>query len=474
MKNGKNSRFNRVKQLVAAALITLSLGLPIPGSASLQDKMDSIFNDMTNTTKPGVYNAARRGVISGGSIINRSRIVNKNLFNFTPPHISAGCGGIDLFGGSFSFINADQFVELLRAIAANAKGYAFKVALDAASSLISVDLSELQRALQLLNSANINSCQLAQGLVNTAADTFGIPHKNKMDLTGALHGFVDVAQAFGHYGTDPDAGKKASETKETNEILKKDVNSLVGNYVWRALKNRGAKSMFYDADADENKEYEIIMSITGTVVMHKPEDNATSPQASDMKPSWHGPLVTTKDLLDGGNIKVYKCDDHEDCMKPAPDPNGQALVGLKTRITTAILGDGATTGIIAKLRNGSAFSENEKKVFGSLPNEAATIISNLSLYSNDVARAMANDLAYAIAGRLLFDDMLEYISTAESLVMNSTMQDKAEALKLLESSYNRLKKEQVTWNQQHKTLEDLLAYYERLNRAVDRITLNAR
>ncbi len=48
-----------------------------------------------------------------------------------PPSFSAGCGGIDLFGGSFSFINMNQFVDLMRAVASNAAGYAFQLAINA-------------------------------------------------------------------------------------------------------------------------------------------------------------------------------------------------------------------------------------------------------------------------------------------------------------------------------------------------------
>ncbi|MDN4704685.1 conjugal transfer protein TraH [Vibrio parahaemolyticus] len=45
----------------------------------------------------------------------------QNLVSFTPPSWKAGCGGVDMFGGSFSFINAEQLVTMMRAVAANAK-----------------------------------------------------------------------------------------------------------------------------------------------------------------------------------------------------------------------------------------------------------------------------------------------------------------------------------------------------------------
>lgn len=49
------------------------------------------------------------------------------VVNLTPPTLRAGCGGIDAYGGSFTFINEEQFRQMLRQIGANALGYAFKL-----------------------------------------------------------------------------------------------------------------------------------------------------------------------------------------------------------------------------------------------------------------------------------------------------------------------------------------------------------
>ncbi len=472
-KSSKNLASERIRAAIAAAAAAATLCMPCTGTASLQGKMDSIFNDMTNVTKPGVFNAARRGIISGGSVINRSRLVNSSLWNIAPPHIAGGCGGIDIYGGSFSFINADQFVELLRAIAANAKGYAFKVALEAASSMISVNLDELQRAIQMLNMNNINSCQLAQGLVNTAADALGVQHENQMSLSGALHGFGDISQAFQHIGNAVNFGKEAYQKKETSETLKKDVDTYVGNYVWNALKKKGAKSMLYGADENETTEYETIMSMTGTVVAHPPEDNASASSTSDYKFTTHPALIKDPDLLiNGGAVSVYKCSD-SDCLTMSSSSTVN-LVGLKDRILSNLLGDGSTTGIIARLRNGSAMTDDEKKVLSNLPNEAGLMISNLSLYSDETARAMAADIAYAVAGRQVFGDMLQYIDTTIGLVQNSDIKGKEQAIELLKERHDALQRKQIAWNQDHKTIEDLYSYYEKLNRGVDRVTISAR
>ena len=82
--------------------------------------MTNMFDTMLNHTAPTAHLGQRRGVLTGGSVNARNRIMNESLWHFVPPSFDAGCGGIDLFAGSFSFISAEQFQNLLRAIAANA------------------------------------------------------------------------------------------------------------------------------------------------------------------------------------------------------------------------------------------------------------------------------------------------------------------------------------------------------------------
>jgi len=109
-------------------IFLLLIELSIPAYADLQQEMDGMFGTMTNVTAPTAHLGQRRGVITGGSLVARNGISNTNLVSFVPPSFSAGCGGIDLFAGSFSFINFNQFVQLLRNVAANASGYAFQLA----------------------------------------------------------------------------------------------------------------------------------------------------------------------------------------------------------------------------------------------------------------------------------------------------------------------------------------------------------
>ena len=267
---------------LAAALTTTVLAMGISGIADAANpgivgKMDEIFGDMSNVTKPGVYKSARRGIITGGGISTRSRIVDTSLININFQKPTGGCGGIDAFAGSMSFINADQFVELLRSIASNAKGYAFQVAMNAASGLIASILGDMQKVVQSLNDLNINSCQLAQGLVNSAISSVQ-DQKLQADvsLTNALSGFNDVAQAFRNFGNSKNNTTETFKAAQTNADLKATMDSTYGNVLWKELKRNNIKKLM--TSSNEDTEYGTIMAITGTYVTEAPKENDASPQ----------------------------------------------------------------------------------------------------------------------------------------------------------------------------------------------------
>ena len=103
----------KIKHIALAMALAMATSGSFAAGNALQTKMDTVFGSMSNVTKPGVFETQRRGVLSGGSVYVRNPVMNTQLINFQPPSWNASCGGIDFFGGSFSFINADQFVQLL-------------------------------------------------------------------------------------------------------------------------------------------------------------------------------------------------------------------------------------------------------------------------------------------------------------------------------------------------------------------------
>ena len=90
---------------------------PIVMSDLASDVAKMLDNDNFTVVGPSTHNAQSARYTTLGGISMRTPVVpNLQLGQIQTPRFSAGCGGIDLYAGGFSAINADQFVENLRAI----------------------------------------------------------------------------------------------------------------------------------------------------------------------------------------------------------------------------------------------------------------------------------------------------------------------------------------------------------------------
>ena len=114
----------------AVALFVALLGTVPAQAGGLSGRMNDVFDSMSTTRAPALSLGQRRGVLAGGSYELRSHVVEVQPFAAEPPRISASCGGIDATFGSFSMISKDEATRLMRAVAANASAYAFKLALE--------------------------------------------------------------------------------------------------------------------------------------------------------------------------------------------------------------------------------------------------------------------------------------------------------------------------------------------------------
>jgi conjugative transfer pilus assembly protein TraH len=81
---------------------------------------------------PHAFHASSRYGVSLGAFrlfspVNPGKV---QLVTFDPPSISAGCSGVSIIGGGFSFVDSDKLVEMLQGIMTSAAGYFFEVAIE--------------------------------------------------------------------------------------------------------------------------------------------------------------------------------------------------------------------------------------------------------------------------------------------------------------------------------------------------------
>jgi len=305
------------KMRLITSLLSLTLAVtPIAAlPANLNSEMQAMFDDLGalgNVTTPGAFRGQAMNLYTGGSLMMRAPGRNYPLINTQLPSMRAGCGGIDIYGGAFSFINKQQFIALLRNIGSNAVGYAFKLALQSISPDIDKLLTELQDQMNKINAMNINSCEAAQALVNGVVGEFDSSVQSGCaNISQYLGSVTDRAEARLTCATNaPSVVKTAANSADPNV---RNVTFIKGNITWLALNQVGGNI--------SQQERELIMSLIGTVILTPPDDdgNGASPRYAE-------PTITgLRDLLLGradsttqGNVDVdvYVCDEPAECMNP--------------------------------------------------------------------------------------------------------------------------------------------------------------
>ena len=446
------------KTAVAVTFAVSALTFPSLSHAGLQDELDSIFSSMSNTTSPGVFKTQRRGVLSGGRYTEKTKIFNENLISFAPPSWKGGCGGIDMFNGSFSFVSSEQIVQLLRQVAANAKGYAFQLALDNVCPDCSKHIESFQKKIQALNQHLGNSCQLAQGIVNDVTSAYEMKGKTDASITATGKGLVkDVFSSR----EEVESGQSPESMLGEDELLKSE---LIGNIVWQQLKRQNAKSWFTYGD---ESLLETMMSLTGTIIKMPPEVDPTHVgDPADAEKIM--PLITKPakpdllgSILDGGSVKVYKCDTSDKCFNPTDVTI--TLKGLGKQVEDMLLGTNSSPGIITKYaRNQGTLTDKEKAFVSNLPSGAGTIVRNLAILSEDAARIFALKASNAIALTMVYTTTEELFRAVTLVVSQSKSPHQNTAFELISNSQRKVRSDFMELRSQHGDVAFLIEHYNTL------------
>ena len=293
--------------------------LPSFASAGLESGIDNFLHDwegQMTTSRPGFYEGQSRGFLSGGSFEMRFPNRNPTPFAVTMPKLNAGCGGISLMGGAFSFIDMDQFVKYLQSIAQNAMGMAFNMALTTLCPQCATVLSKLEQMAREVAGSLKNSCQMTKGLfasVGLSPDKFRqTSHDNCIAINDKLGAVKDWWGGDAACGADPSAIKDA-EQRETDRWRTAGADpsdppqTTSVNVFWSAYSRIQGDLPEYTNDFGEE-----LMSLFGTVVT-----NLTGAEEESAQPKT--PWLDIQDLIDGYvDKKVYRCDTFDLCLNVTP------------------------------------------------------------------------------------------------------------------------------------------------------------
>lgn len=249
-----------IRKLGLIALLTASL----PTYASVSDDLSNFFNKSgyaSNVTSPMAFESQASGYFGGGSLFVRSQVREYRLVHLSMPTYRAGCGGIDLFTGSFSFLSHEKLVDLGKQVMNDAGAYAVDVMLASTVPQLKDVRDNLINLEQKANQSNINSCHMAQNLVGgifpKTAESQQKICKDINTQTGALADYAKAQQECSMEKGYNEAMDKASKDESTKKrvILNK-------NLVWSMLKENPLFS-------SDRELAEMMMSLTGTYIIDK-------------------------------------------------------------------------------------------------------------------------------------------------------------------------------------------------------------
>jgi len=378
----------------AAFTIAAASMVASPVAANVGDSMDRFMDDMgaaANVTGPSAFEGQSAGYYSLGNVWTRFPQKTTNIANLQLPRARAGCGGIDIFAGSFSFINASEMVALLKAVANNAVGFAFSLAIDTVCPECSKIMQEFSQKAQLMNNLSINSCEMAQGLVGGVWPKGDLADKAICEAIGNSEGiFTDYA----------------------------DVNPGVPrNYTWHVLK----QSAFFNPGGSFDRDLaEYAMTLIGTVIYVPPRDDEPGkfvPFAGDASST----LVTA--LLDGTqgqSVRVFQCDEPDQCLNPTfQQMSLTSAKAIRPRVARLI------GSMVEAIRSDTAIGDEEKELLQVASVPLYKILTVQAAYGrgmatddrDTLAEIASIDLLYAILERITAEagrSMASFIAADEA------------------------------------------------------------
>lgn len=393
-------------------MLVLCLLSGLLNAQGMDTQLANTFHSMSNSTNPQ-FSTEGRPTATLGSFSYRTPVVRPQLISYDPPRFSGGCGGIDLYGGSFSFISKEELQGLLRQIAANAKSYAFMLALGAVCNKCLQGMQDLQDKVQKINQMMKSSCDIGQALVNSAAD----PMIAQMNTS-----YQQRAQSARQGGTVSDLwaamnqgwGRESPEAALARENPDEFARIQPGNLLWRLLNEHGLASWFPDHDESLKTD---LQSFLGTVVVCAPADTSACTEG-EVEPE-DRPKETRLRKLDGvldieelvlgsegvgGQSSEIRCDEHQDCLRPSVQVRAEPRIGLKRRILDVLIGsrDGSQVGYIKRARFASAEpTEAERALLSNAPSQMAMLDRAIDISEHN-AMQMADALAESMAVEMVY------------------------------------------------------------------------
>jgi len=427
------------RQAVAAGLLAVACYMPVLSSANMQAALDGMFTSVTN---PSAYHSQNRMGAVGGALSLRTPNQRVNLMTLDMPRYDMGCGAIDMFGGSFSFINADKLIAIMRNIGQIAVAALFKIAIAAISEKLSLNISEFTKIMHDLNNMKMNSCKVGAAIAGKIADATGIGSAknqsadNKADVLKAATG--KDSEGWGQWW------KKLSMSLD-EKVPPADSNiGEAGNSTWRALWNSEAHKTVMMGDGKDGVVATLIMNIAGTEILPTAGDCSKEPKPDVCKQYQDRVApnkLTVASLIDPDDSKIaifedseklpgelnefsfVKVSSHQGSLSDLLKPDRGQRPGFRALAMRVLFGEAADTLEFSPISSGSVYLEpdggivhyintGEWGTFNAtawLDRLSSPVLRNLVVVQRDKKALTATAMQFA---GLIAEDMAVHFATA--------------------------------------------------------------
>jgi hypothetical protein len=435
-------RTSMIERLMGVVVTLLLLAVSFNASASnMSDIFNKMFDSMTtNAAPPSSFSAMTRSGYSGGQFEARSPIMKAQLITVTPPNFKAGCGGISFYGGAFSHISAAQFKALLNAVAQNATGYAFQLAMNTMCPSCNQVMASLADKITKLGTALSDSCKLGQALVDK-----GVP---------SLKAASDESMA--KYAATTSA--EGSHSDPLSALMSGPLDNIIGggftdkdtkaNVLWRAMKV-GNLTSWFGGNSMDYTELVLAMNMVGTIIREpKPSDAAKEGDGgvhSTQTVSPNGLGHSTSDIrlhladfvIPDPNKELYTCSDgasSQDCLTLVTSPitNFSSAYTTLEQANVHLFGSNTQTvvsnlGILGRIGGTVVMSDTEKKFLASLsPSDRLMITANRT--QQQTLQSIGSYVAKKAAWTQGLNSYLQILNSVEAVLSNHRKHPEANIL----------------------------------------------
>lgn len=327
-----------LKYILGSTLILIS-------SSSIAGGWADKWFDSSISQGAGSFESQKRGYHSGGSFSARLNLSTDYPITISPPKISAGCGGIDVFMGGLAFLDEDYIVQKFQNMLSAAPAVAFDTALKTMCKECSETLTKLEAATNYLNNLQLNECALTKKAVAVMQ-----PNDPAVlgDMWTEISGEESLNQAMDRSWDEAQASIKANDNKPIID-LKNRTNSCMAAVkdifdTGSVIKNATEKMGMTDY-AD------IVRGYVGDVVISATDADLV-PQVLEIKPCKENEEGSFKGMLYG---YANKKDISGTCNLENNDGGVQKIVSTKLE------------SIVNKIKTKAALSDDEVSFIDAAP-----------------------------------------------------------------------------------------------------------